>query len=182
MVVDPFASTIIRLKDMGFFHLLLYMLSTAVFYGLLRKSQIFGPPEKNVTVNATVAFVAAFMVLAVPILRGINIVDQFEIFFVQSLSAMLVLMVGVMLAGMVFPPDLPGELAKKFGAGHWAIFLVGGIIVGVFILVTSGMTSIFFPSGGVPGFPSISEEMIITIGTIVAFIVTIAVIVWFTTK
>jgi hypothetical protein len=181
-MVDPFAATIIRLKDMGFFHLLLYMLSVAVFYGLLRKTQIFGPPEKNITVNATVAFVAAFMVLAVPILRGINIVDQFEIFFVQSLSAILVMMVGVMIAGMVFPADLPGQLSKAFGSrgGWWAAFLVGGILIGVFIVVTSGLTNVFFPEGS--GLSAIPQDLLISIGTIFAFIIAIALIVWLTTK
>ncbi|MEM7821841.1 MAG: hypothetical protein QXX38_03475 [Candidatus Aenigmatarchaeota archaeon] len=178
--MDPFATTIIRLKDMGLFHLLLYMLSSAVFYGLLRKTQIFGPPEKNVAVNATVALVASFMIMAVPIMRGIDIVGQFEIFFVQSLSAIVILMVGVMAVGMVFPTDLPGHLAKVLGkGGYWAAFLVGGIVVGIAVAITSGMTSIFFPEGGIPG---ISEDMLITIGTIIILVIAIAIVVWFTSK
>jgi len=181
-MTDPFAMTVIKLKEMGFFHLLLYILSTAVFYGLLRKTQIFGPPERNVAVNATVSFVAAFMVLAVPILRGIDIVGQFEMFFVQSLVALLITMVGVMIAGMVFPPDLPGHLAKVFEkkGGFWAIILIGGIIVGIIVLVTSGMTNVFFPEGG--AFAGISEDLLITIGTILALLITIAVITFFVSK
>jgi hypothetical protein len=177
--MDPFATTVIRLKEVGFFHLLLYILSTAVFYGLLRKSQIFGPPERNIAVNATVAFVAAFMVLAVPILRGIDIIGQFEMFFVQSLVAILITMAGVMVAGMVFPPDLPGHLSKVLGkGGYWAAFLVGGIIVGFIILITSGMTSVFFPEGVF----AIPQDLLITIGAILSLIIALAVIVWFTTK
>jgi hypothetical protein len=171
--MDPFAMTVLKLKDMGFFHLLLYILSSAVFYGLLRKTQIFGPAERNIAVNATVSFVAAFMVLAVPILRGVDIVGQFEMFFVQSLIAILIMMVGVMLAGMVFPPDLPGHLAKVFGkGGFWSIILVGGIIVGFIILVTSGMTNIFFPVG-IPGMP---EDILITVGVIIVLAITVVLI------
>lgn len=180
-MVDPFATTIIRLKDMGFFHLLLYMLSSAVFYGLLRKTQIFGPSEKNVAVNAVIALVASFMVLTVPIVRGIDIIGQFETFFIQSLSALLVIIVGVMAAGVVFPQDLPGHLSKTLGkGGYWAIFLVGGILLGVTLLITSGMTSIFFPEGG--NFGGISQDLLVTIGVVIAMMVIIGIIVWITTK
>lgn len=181
-MVDPFAMTIIKLKDMGFFHILLYMLSTAVFYGLLRKTQIFGPPEKNIAVNATVAFVAAFMVLAVPILRGVPIVDQFEMFFVQSLAALLVVMFATMVVGMFAPHDLPGHLTKVLGkSGYWAMFVVGGLVVGIVVLVTSGMINIFFPEGGAPGL-GISEDLLTTIGVVFIFVIAIGVIVWFTSK
>jgi hypothetical protein len=179
-MVDPFATTIIRLKDMGLFHLLLYMLSSAVFYGLLRKTQIFGPPERNVAVNATVALVAAFMIMAVPIIRGVDIVGHFELFFAQSLSAIVIVMVGVMAIGMIFPTDLPGHLAKVLGkGGYWAAFLAGGIIIGIAVAITSGMTNIFFPEGGIPG---ISEDMLITVGTVIIFVIVIGAIVWFTSK
>jgi hypothetical protein len=178
--MDPFATTIIKLKEIGFFHLLLYILSSAVFYGLLRKTQIFGPPDRNVVVNATVAFVASFMVLAVPIIRGIDIVGQFEMFFVQSVSALLVMMVGVMFVGMISPPDLSGHLAKVLGkGGYWAMFLVAGIIVGVIILITSGMTNIFFPEGGTLSIP---QDLLITIGTIIVLAVTLILITFFVSK
>jgi FtsH-binding integral membrane protein len=180
-MVDPFATTIIKLKDMGFFHLLLYMLASAVFYGLLRKTQIFGPPEKNVAVNATVALVAAFMVLAVPVLRGIDIIGQFEMFFLQSLSALFVIVVGVMAAGVIFPQDLPKHLSEKLGkGGYWATFLVGGILVGLIIFITSGMTNIFFPEGG--AFGAIPQDLLVTVGVVITMMIVLGVIVWFTTK
>jgi FtsH-binding integral membrane protein len=170
--MDPFAMTVIKLKEMGFFHLLLYILSSAVFYGLLRKTQIFGPPERNVAVNATVSFVAAFMVLAVPILRGIDVVSQFEMFFIQSLSAILIMMVGVLFAGMVFPPDLPGHLSKVFGkGGFWSVVLVGGIIVGLVVLVSSSMTDIFYPEK-----LAIPEDVLITIGVVIILAITVVLV------
>ncbi|MDI6807290.1 MAG: hypothetical protein QMD14_05845, partial [Candidatus Aenigmarchaeota archaeon] len=62
-MVSPFEAVVQRLWDLGFFtYILPYILTVAIFYGLLRKSQIFGAPEKNVAVNASVALVASLFV------------------------------------------------------------------------------------------------------------------------
>jgi uncharacterized membrane protein YjfL (UPF0719 family) len=167
-LIDPFSSVILRLKGLGFFNFLLpFMISSAVFYGLLRKSQIFGPAERNVAVNATVAMGIAFFIWAFPILQGINIEEQLSAFFAQSLVAMLVLMVGVMITGMLLPQNLPELLGEKFKAGGaWSLLFVGGILVGIALLVTSGLTGIFFPAGMVSSIP----EDVINIVAVMAFL------------
>jgi hypothetical protein len=175
-MADPFTTTILKLQQMGFFKFLLpFIFTSAVFYGLLRKSQIFGPPEKNIVVNGVVALSAAFMILAIPITQGIDPEKLWSVYFVQSTTAILVTMVGIMIAGMIFPPDLPAHLAKVFGkGGFWSIIMIGGLIVGLVILFTSGMSGIFFPAG--TGSTWLSEDMLLTIGVLVVLMITVVVL------
>jgi len=73
-MANPFETVILNMRETGMFQFMLpFMLSSAIFYGLLRKSQIFGDPARSVTVNAVVALVASFMIWASPIILGIDI-------------------------------------------------------------------------------------------------------------
>ena len=178
-MTNPFELVILKLTDLGFFTFLLpFILVAAILYGLLRKSQIFGPPEKNVAINATVAIVASFMVWAAPVIAGIDIEKELAKFFVQSMIASLVIMVAVLAAGMFFGPDLPKTIQEKLGTRYLGALLVGGILIGITLLVTSGLTSIFFPEG----FGEIPEDVIISIATISILIIIIALIVIFVSR
>ena len=179
-MANPFELVILRLSELGFFTFLLpFILVAAILYGLLRKSQIFGPPEKNVAVNAVVAIVASFMVWASPIIAGINIEKELARFFVQSMIATLVLMMAVLAAGMFFGPDLPKTIQDKLGAKYLGGLLVAGILIGLALFVTSGLTSVFFPEGFGE---MISEDVIISIATILILVIVIAVIVVFVSR
>ena len=177
-MADPFTTTILKLKGTGFFEFLLpFMLSAAIFYGLLRKAQLFGPPERNVGVNGVVAMVAAFMVWAYPVLVGVSFVENFASFFVQATSAMLVIMVGLMLSGMFFEEGLTKYLSDRLKTGRgWGIVLTSSILIGGGILVTSGMLNIFFPGGG-GVLPGISEDLALSIGVMLVLVITVLVIV-----
>jgi hypothetical protein len=178
-MTSPFELVILRLKDLGFFTFLLpFILVAAILYGLLRKSQIFGPPERNVAVNAVVAIVASFMVWAAPVIAGINIEQELARFFIQSMVATLVIMMAVLAAGMFFGPDLPKTIQDKLGVKYLGGLLVGGILIGITLLVTSGLTSVFFPEG----FGGISEDVVISIATILILVIIIAVIVVFVSR
>ena len=164
-MVSPPEIVIERMSELGFFKFWLpFMLTSAVFYGLLRKSKIFGEPERNVAVNAVVSLVAAFMVWAAPILIGIDIETQLSLFFIQAISSMLVLMVALMLSGMLFGPDLPRQLSEKFkGGGFWGALLIVGIIVGGAIFFSSGLINIFY-SPQMPGTPAtLPQDILMTI-------------------
>jgi len=175
-MVDPFTTTIEKLRVTGFFEFLLpFMLTAAIFYGLLRKSQIFGPPERNVAVNAIVALTAAFMVWSYPVLAGVSFVDKFPVFFVQAMSAMLVMLVGLLITSMLVPPDLPSKIMEKIGGKMW-IILVFGILVGGGILVSSGLINVFFPTG--PTFGGVSEDVVLTVSVVILFFITILILVW----
>ena len=174
-MADPFTTTILKLKGTGFFEFLLpFIFTAAVFYGLLRKSQIFGPKEENVTVNAVIALTAAFMVWAYPVLSGVSFVEYFPAFFVQATSAMLVIMIALMISSMFLPPDLPKLLGEKIGGRGRAIIVVGSILIGGSLVVTSGMINLFFPGGGALTMP---EETLLSIGVIIVLVISVLVIV-----
>ena len=177
--MNPFELVILRLQELGFFSFLLpFILVAAILYGLFRKSQIFGPPEKNVAVNAVVAIVASFLVFAAPVIAGINIEQELAKFFLQSMIAAVVVMISVLVAGMFFGPDLPSRIQEKLGAKYLGAFLIAGIFVGIALLVTSGLTSVFFPEG----FMEIPEDVLISIGTIAVLLIVIGGIVVFVSR
>ncbi len=150
-MANPFQTVILKLRDMGAFQFLFpFMLTSAVFYGLLRKSQIFGEPDKNISVNAVVALVASFMVWAYPILSGVNIEQELASFFMHGVSATLTIMVGLLISSMFIQPNLPKQLSEIFGdkkTTFWSVVLVAALLIGGGILVSSGLINIFFPGG-----------------------------------
>ncbi|MEM5843909.1 MAG: hypothetical protein QXX07_02650 [Candidatus Aenigmatarchaeota archaeon] len=177
-MADPFTTVILKLKGTGFFEFVLpFMLTSAIFYGLLRKSQIFGDPDKNIAVNAVVALTAGFMVWAYPILAGVSFMDKLPVFFAQAMSAMLVVLVGLLTTSMFLPPDLPSKLEAKLGGRAFGIILIAGILIGGGILVASGLINIFFPAGGLE-ITGLSEDTILTIAIVILFFITILVMVW----
>lgn len=142
---DIFVTVIQKMQEIGAFNFMFpYILTSAIFYGLIRKSQIFGEPEKNVAVNAVVSLVAAFMVWAYPILTGVDIETQLATFFTHGMIVSLVLMMGLMLLGMVMPPDLPKQLRETIfkTGGPVGVVLVAAIIIGIIVFMTSGLLNL----------------------------------------
>jgi len=174
--MDPFEAVITNMQKLGFFRFLFpYMLTAAIFYGLLRKSQIFGPPEKNITVNGLISLVAAFMVWSYPIISGVDIQVQLSSFFVQGTVAVLVIMVGLMIVGMFAPANMPEHLSKKFGGKMWGGVIILGLLIGAGIFVSSGLMNVFFPEAALEEIPT---DMIWTAVFLVFMVAIIAVIVY----
>jgi len=176
-MADPFETVILNMQNLGFFKFLFpYMLTAAIFYGLLRKSQIFGPPERNITVNGIVALVAAFMVWSYPIIAGVDIQLQLSTFFVQGTIAMLVVIVGLMITGMFAPANLPEHLAKTFKGGRmWGAVIILGLLIGAGVFVSSGLVNVFFPGLKLEEIP---EDMIWTVVFLIFMVAIVAVIVF----
>jgi len=155
---DIFTIAIKKLQEMGAFNFLFpFMLTTAIFYGLLRKSKVFtakkdlfdanlkkiGEIEVSESVNAVVALIAGFMVWTYPILSGVNIEQQLSTFFLHGLIVTLVLLVVMMIMSMFMPPDLPTELQKQFlKGGTVGVVLVAVVVIGVIIFLTSGLINL----------------------------------------
>jgi len=135
-MANPFDFVIVRLNSLGFFQLLLFVLTSAVFYGLLRKSKLFGEPDKNIVVNGVVSLVAAFLVWSAPTLLGIDIQTSTTTFFVQGISATLVVMVALMITGM-FAPEGLGKVLQESLKGKFLSADIG------FLHISS--TSRYFP-------------------------------------
>jgi hypothetical protein len=162
---DVFTPVIERLTELGFFTFMLpYLLTSAIFYGLLRKSQVFGKPDENVAVNAVVSLIAAFMVWASPVILGIDIQTQMATFFVQVVAISVVFIVALLITGMFLPPDLTSYLADNLFKGNKAgAALLIGLISAFIIFATSGLWSTLIPSESI-------EEMSDTLYAIIVII------------
>jgi hypothetical protein len=179
-MATPFEVAIKKLGELGFFQFVIpYILTSSIFYGLLRKSQIFGPPERNVAVNMTIALVASLMVWASPILLGINMQEQLALFFLQSMIALIIFVSIALVASMFFGPDLADKISKSFGEKSkiWTIFLIAGGIVGISIFVSSGLVNVFFAKGVPSGLATLSEETLTTLVVLILMAVTVVAIV-----
>lgn len=182
-MASPFENVILRLGELGFFKFVLpFLLTAAIFYGLLRKSQVFGKPEDNVAVNAIVALIAGFMVWAYPILAGVDIEAQFSTFIFQSTLAMFAIIMGLLIAGMFFPQDLPAKIDEivKGGKGL-GIVIVAALLIIFGIVFSSGIGSLLLPSGfgvGGIGFAGVDQTTILSAIVIVAMAGAVLGIVW----
>ena len=183
-MANAFETVILKMRDMGMFRFLLpFMLTTTIFYGLLRKSRIFGEEFRAITVNAVVSLVAAFMVWSAPIILGVNIETGLSSFFLQGTSATLIVLVGLLMASMFFPPDLATELQKLDSVKkHGVAILVMSILALLAITVSSGLVNVFLPQGfrlGEGGTSTFwTDETISNISMIVLLLGTVLILVW----
>lgn len=171
-----FEIAILKLQSLGFFTFLLpFILTAAIIYGGLRRAQLFGEPDRNVAVNAVVAFVISLFVWAAPIIMGIDIEAKLSAFFIQGFSVSLIVIIALVLAGMFFPPDLAKSLSDRIKAPvFWGGIIIVALIVSGVILVSSGLASVLFPRGiGV----SLSSDMVISVVVLIALVVSVALIV-----
>lgn len=173
---DIFTAVIERLREIGAFNFLFpYMLTTAIFYGLLRKSQVFGKPEENAAVNAVVALIAGFMVWAYPIIAGVDVETQLAYFFTQGAIVTLVFIFSLLIVGMFLPPDLPKVLSEGIFKGNKQIAIIAvGLFFGFLIVITSGLWNAVFG----PGMVEISDDIFITVVVIIILIVPFAFLMW----
>ena len=174
--MDIFTPVIERLIELGFFKFMLpYILTSAVFYGLLRKSRVFGEPAENVAVNAVVALVASFMVWASPVILGIDIQTQLAAFFTQGIVVTLVFMIALLITGMFLPPDLTTYLANNLFKGNKAgAILVIGVMFGFIIFATSGLWSVMLG----PELLERASDVVVAVVVIILLAIPIIFITW----
>ncbi|MEM5799760.1 MAG: hypothetical protein QXZ43_03805 [Candidatus Aenigmatarchaeota archaeon] len=168
---DVFRNVILKLNELGAFNFLFpFMLTSAIFYGLLRKSKLFGSDsDRNVALNGVIALSAAFMVWAFPVINGVDIQAQLSTFFMQGMIVMLILMVGLMVTGMILPENLPQHLWEQMkGKSTPTTLLLIGIIVGIIVFLTSGLVSLFLTPEMIATLP---VDIILTLGLIFIMIV-----------
>jgi hypothetical protein len=159
-VAQPALPGLIKaLQTQGVFEIYLpFLLTFAIFYGLLRKIGIFkvvtgqtgqqGQQEDSTAnkISAVIAFVAA-MYITIFSPAAIPISKFFANFFTQSSVAIVVLMVSIMLLAMVF--SLSFLQPKQYNLQelgwlkylHWIVLAALLIVVGMF--VSSGGVQLF---------------------------------------
>jgi len=174
---NPIEIGIRNLENLGFFSFIIpYMMTAAIFYGLLRKSQLFGDPDRNIAVNAIIAMSAALLVWASPVILGINIKNALALFVLQSVAIMFAFVIGTLILSMFVGPDLPAKLSEILGnkkAGFYLSIAIIGILIGVGLLFASGLSNILFPS---TIFETIPQDVI---ATIIALVFVMAVVLIF---
>lgn len=171
-----FETAILKLQQLGFFKFLLpFILTAAIIYGGLRRAQLFGDPDKNIAINAVIAFVVSLFVWAAPIILGIDIETKLSAFFIQGFSVSLIALFALILAGMFFKPDLAKDLAEKIkGPYFWGGLIIVVLFIGGVILVSSGLSTVLFPRGiGV----RISSDLVSSVVALIALVAVIFVVV-----
>ncbi|MFH7880922.1 MAG: hypothetical protein QXI09_02855 [Candidatus Aenigmatarchaeota archaeon] len=160
-------NVIIRLNQLGFFAFLPFVLTAAIIYGLLRRSKIFGEPEKNTAVNATVALVSAFMVWAYPILTGTSVEDyqrMYSEFFYRGTMASLFLIFGIAMIS-VFSETLGIKI--EFSKQN-KMFI--GIVVSIFLFLSLLLSSVIFKEFQTNILTEENKDLIFSIVFLVIFI------------
>lgn len=184
-MTDPFTITIQRLDELGFFSFILpFILSVTIIYGLLRKSKIFGDPKENVTINATVAITISLMVMAAPVLAGINVKESLAKFSIYSIVMLVVILSSLFALSFIAPNGDIGSLLMKEMGGNKRVKLLSivALLIGIFViavLFSSGIMSVLFGGNGVFEIPNMNEtiESAITLLLILGFVIGVIVFV-----
>lgn len=160
-----------------------FVLSFAIFYGLLEKSKIFGDSSKDKKVrniNVIIAFSASLMILVFTPLSAL--VTFLGTMFTQTFVAIATMLAFILIFYMLVPPSKEGEksIFEKY-AKHIAV-IAAVIVIAIFISsggfgIFPGLPSIAIGSPGTPNF-ALSTE----IQLIIVLIIVTAVIIWFLTK
>ena len=120
-------------QNYGIFNFLLpFLLTFSIFYGILRKSKIFGSDEKAERINIIIAFVAAFYILIFTP-AGTTLASFFANFFGWSVIALLTLLIFGTILFMMYRASGKEKVEARIPA--WILFPIGiGIVVVIFFL------------------------------------------------
>ncbi|MEM0243468.1 MAG: hypothetical protein QXS69_00870 [Candidatus Aenigmatarchaeota archaeon] len=173
-MVDPISNLIITLNNLGFFKFIIpFILTSAVFYGLLRKSKIFGDPKENMAVNSVISISAAFLVSAAPIIAGIDITQYLSGFLIYTIFVMISIIV-IMFLPFIFKPALE-EVGKK-QIDKTSFIFIFFLTLSVFIVI-----GLVVFRGFAFSISSMEEEVYSTIALIV-FLLIFSIIIYFSLK
>ncbi len=141
-IFRPVAQKLIDLGILGF--LLPWIITAAIFYGLLKKSKLFD----SILINAVLALAASFFLWGFLVGgTAIDIGAPLATFMAQGSILILIIIFGL-IAASSFYPDLNKTLGETFKT-RAAMF----IMIAVFFLLffTSGLYKVFIPEGSFTG-------------------------------
>jgi hypothetical protein len=165
---NVFEMLVVKLLEVGFYDLLLFIISLSMFYALLKKSKFFD----SEVVNAALASSIAFLIFGFPVIMNYSITLPLVKFFTQSFVWLLMFLFGFLMASY-FYPDLPKFLAEHFSSRS---MLTVGIVGGLLISITSGTISILWAANPIqqsiePHLPWETSSMSAAIIVFVIFII-----------
>ena len=168
-MANAFEIVVQKMVDLGFYdYLFPFIITSALFYALFRKSKILG--ESNAT-NALVAISLAFMILGFPILVGFSFATPLSSFFTQATVWILIFFVGMIIASL-FYPDLMKTLAEQF-TKRTTLFEMIALAVALF--VTSGLVQVFIVgtnpavTGKQPVTPTAPTDVLLIVSALIIF-------------
>ncbi len=164
-----------KMSELGFYNFFFpFVLSSVLFYALLRKSKLFGEGREGEILNGIISLVVAFLIFGYPVLVGFTFGSQLSTFFTQ-LTIMGLLFVLALAFASMFHPDFPKFLTEQF-VRRTQIYIFIALAVGLF--VTSGLVGVFTqglteksPEEG--GSPSAPRDVILILAGIIIFIIVI---------
>ncbi len=139
-MVNPFQLIGQKLVEIGVYDFLFpWIITSAIFYALLRKTKIFG--EEAVAVNAILSLVFSFFIwgyaISLPVMSlGLPLSKFITHFFIISL-VFLFAFIGASLAY----PDFSEALGRAFGKSNTIIYIFIALMVVIFFF-TSGLGEI----------------------------------------
>jgi len=160
-VFDP---VIEKLKNLGFFDILLFLGFLTLIFAILTKSKILGD---NIVVNGMLSIILSFAFAFIfPYVTGFNLAVPTAKFVTQGAVILLVFLFGL-IAASIFYPDMTKTLTTVFSNPTMIIIL---IIFGIVLFVTSGTITVFWAGKG-PSIPSSMNDVIILIVALFVFVI-----------
>lgn len=142
-MVNPFQLIAERLAEYGFYNFFLpWIITTAVFWGLFKKSGILGSD----VVNGVLALAVSFFIWGYLISpAAVEITTPLSTFFTQMSIIVLVFLFGIVGASMLYP-DFGGALKESIRGGGW---LWVSIVIAVLLVFMSGLGGVIFKRPGI---------------------------------
>jgi len=166
-MVNPFQLITERLADLGIFSFFLpWVITTAVMWGLLKRSKMFDP-----SINAILSIVVSFFIWGYLAQAAFEIGTHLAAFITQGFVLMLVFVFGLVGASMFYPKF--SETLTEVFKSSMMIWVFLGLFVGV-LFFTSGLHEVLFYGSADTGIQSDVQNMIIML---VALIIGILILV-----
>jgi hypothetical protein len=148
-----FAEIVATWKDYGVFEFYLpFVLMFAIFYGLLRRSKIFGESaDRHATnINVIVSIVAAlFVMVYTP--AGVTLTVFFGTFFTQTMVILTTVLCFALILYMLLPPGAAENLLKDPAKYVKILVPFAAIIVFIIFFSAGGLEIFGLKLGGVGG-------------------------------
>ena len=159
-MVNPFQLITERLIDLGVFSFFLpWIITAAIMWGLLKRSNIFDP-----TINAVLSIAVSFFVWGYLAQTAFEIGQPLAAFITQGFVLMLVFVFGLIGASM-FYPKFSETLTEVFKSSSM-IWIFLGLFVGV-LFFTSGLYQVLFVSYPTTGVQADVNAMIIMLAALI---------------